>query len=314
VLLQKHTRTLTEVSNMSGQAGFIGLGHMGQEIARRLIEHGYALTIYDERPEAMESLRVAGANTAGSPAEVASTCDVVLACLPTPSIVADVVSGNRGLLEGSKLNTFIDLSTTGPVTAREIASTLTQAGIATLDAPVSGGVSGAKAGSLAIMVSGPKESAVEHKAMLEVIGKNIFYVGGEPGQGQMMKLLNNILSAGAFALTSEAMALGVKSGLNSDTMLAVFNASSGFNSATRDKFPTAVVTGTFDYGFAISLMCKDINLCLEQAEQYGVSMSVGQSVKQLWNYVASQRDGNSDVTTLAQEVEEWAGVKIRSQP
>lgn len=292
--------------------GFIGLGNIGQHMARRLVDHGYSLTVYDARPEAMYPFRDTGASIKNSPAEVANECEVVLVSLPTPQVVKEVALGEHGLREGSTITTYIDLSTTGPGVAQTVASGLGKNGISALDAPVSGGVPGAKAGSLAIMASGPKDLVDQHRAMLEIIGKNVFYVGAEPGFGQTLKLINNMLSAAAFALTSEAMTLGVKAGLDPDIMLAVLNESSGLNTATRDKFPKAVVNGKFDYGFALSLMCKDVNLCMEQADQYKVTMWVGQTVKQLWNFVATRRDGNSDFTTLAQEVESWAGVKVRS--
>lgn len=292
--------------------GFVGLGNMGRHMARRLLERGYRLTVHDVRPEAMAPLVDAGARAVGSPAEVAADCDAVLVSLPTPPVVRAVALGPDGLLEGPAMRTYIDLSTTGPAVARTVAAAMAERGVTVLDAPVSGGVMGAEVGSLAVMVAGPPQELERYRALLEIIGKNVFYVGAEPGHGQAMKLLNNLLSASAVAITSEAMALGVKLGLDPDTMLDVLNASSGHNTATRDKFPRAVLTGTFDFGFDLALMCKDVTLCLEQADAAQVPMWVGHSVKQLWNFVEALTDGPADFTTLARHVESWAGVEVRS--
>lgn len=300
-------------NDVAGLIGFIGLGNMGHEMTKRLVGHGFGLRVYDVRTEAMQPLLDAGATGAESPADLATQCDVVLVSLPTPQVVRQVALGEGGLIESEGLGTYIDLSTTGPTVSRDVAACLTERGIAVLDAPVSGGVPGARTGSLAIMASGPRDALERYRPVLQVIGKNVFYVGEQPGNGQAMKLLNNLLSASAFAITSEAMALGVKLGLDPKDMLEVLNVSSGMNTATRDKFPQSVVTGTFDYGFDIALMCKDINLCLAQADEQRVPMWLGQTVKQLWNFVQMHSEQGADFTTLARHVEQWAGVTVRSR-
>lgn len=299
--------------DFTGPVGFVGLGNMGHEMTQRLVARGFPLHVFDVQPAATKRLTDVGATAANSPAHLATQCEVVLVSLPTPQVVREVALGEGGLIEGEGLGTYIDLSTTGPMVSRAVAAELEAAGIAVLDAPVSGGVPGARAGSLSIMASGPEEVLEMYRPILEVIGKNVFYVGEQPGNGQAMKLLNNLLSASAFAITAEAMALGVKLGLDPDVMLEVLNVSSGMNTATRDKFPQVVVTGTFDYGFDIALMCKDINLCLDQADDQKVPMWVGQTVKQLWNFVEVLSERGADFTTLARHVESWAGVTVRSQ-
>ena len=190
------------------------------------------------------------------PKALADTVETVLVCLPTPDIVREVALGADGLVQGDRIKTYIDLSTTGPRTSMPIAEAMEEAGIVALDAPVSGGVAGAVAGTLAVMVSGPHNTHGHHRPMLEKIGKNVFYVGDKIGMGQLMKLLNNLLSGTALAVTSEAVALGIKAGIAPQMMIDVFNASSGLNTATEAKFPNAVLTRSFDIGFNTGLMFK----------------------------------------------------------
>ena len=282
---------------MSKHLGFIGLGNMGAPMAGRLLDAGYALTVFDTREDALRPFVAKGAQTASSPAALASAVDTVLVSLPTPDIVKRVVLGSDGLSSGTKLKTFVDLSTTGPRTAEEISKELAAKGIAALDSPVSGGVGGAQKGTLAVMVSGPKERFEALRPALEIIGK-VFYLGEKPGLGQMMKLANNLLSATALAITSEAMVLGVKAGLDPKVMLDVINAGSGRNSASQDKFPKSILPRTFYFGFANGLMYKDVKLCLEEASALGVPMWVASAVRQMWLLACTQMGPEQDFTTI----------------
>jgi hypothetical protein len=297
---------------VSKPLGFIGLGNMGAPMAGRLLDAGYALTVFDTRAEALRPFVAKGAQTASSPAALASAVDTVLVSLPTPDIVKQVVLGPDGLSSGTKLKTFVDLSTTGPRTAEEIAKELAVKGIAALDSPVSGGVGGAQKGTLAVMISGPKERFEALRPALEIIGK-VFYLGEKPGLGQMMKLVNNLLSATALAITSEAMVLGVKAGLDPKVMLDVINAGSGRNSASQDKFPKSILPRTFDFGFANGLMYKDVKLCLEEASALGVPMWVASAVRQMWLLACTQMGPEQDFTTIVKCVEQWAGVEVAAK-
>ncbi|HMI71066.1 MAG TPA: NAD(P)-dependent oxidoreductase, partial [Solirubrobacteraceae bacterium] len=245
-----------------------------------------------------------------SAAAVADVADIVLVSLPTPDVVRTVATGDRGLLGGKAIRTFVDLSTTGPPVAAEVAAKLAASGVACLDAPVSGGVAGAKAGSLTIMAAGDADVFERTRPLLETIGKNVVHVGDEPGQGQVAKVLNNLLSATALAITAEAVALGVRSGLSARTLVDVFSKSSGRNSATDDKFPRHVLPRTFGAGFRTELMNKDVQLCLAEAQRHGVPMMVGGSVAQLWSLAAATADDGADCTEIVQMVERWAGVVI----
>jgi 3-hydroxyisobutyrate dehydrogenase-like beta-hydroxyacid dehydrogenase len=289
--------------------GFVGVGRMGGPMVRRLIEAGFELTIYDKSDAAIAPLIKLGATRADSPAAVASAAAIVLASLPTPPIVQSVALGPNGIGDGSKVKIFIDVSTTGATVAARVAEGLAARRITAVDAPVSGGIAGAVKGTLAVMVSCPENIYPEVKPVLEVIGK-LFYVGKRPGQGQTMKLLNNLLSGTAMAISSEALVMGVKAGLDPQQIVDVINAGSGRNSATQDKIPRCVIPRTFDFGFAIGLLNKDIRLCLEEAEAMGIPMVVGTAVRQLLAITIATEGPDADLTEVVKSVERWAGVKV----
>ena len=291
--------------------GFIGVGRMGMHMAGRLLEAGYQLTIYDTNETAMARLEQRGAKCAGSPVEVASAAENVLVSLPTPDVVKAVALSPTGVVNGKKIKTFIDLSTTGPRVATEVADGLAAKGITLVDAPVSGGPSGAEKGTLAVMVSCQRALADQLRPVFDVIGK-FFWIGPKPGMGQTMKLVNNILSASAICMTSEALVMGAKAGLDADTMIAVINSGSGRNTATEDKFPRCVLPRRFDFGFATELLYKDVRLCLEEGDALGVPMFVGNAVKQLLAVAKATQGPASDITEIVRALEHWAGTEVRA--
>src|SRR6516162_7280552 len=176
--------------------GFIGLGNMGAHMARRLLEAGHRVVVYDTRQEAIGNLAVRGAVAARSPAEVADAAETVMVSLPTPDVVLAVAAGPGGVIEGKRVRRFVDLSTTGAVMAQRIFELLRARDIVQIDSPVSGGVRGAEKGTLAVMVSGPRADVTAVEPALKAIGA-IFVLGERPGLGQTMKLVNNVLSAAA---------------------------------------------------------------------------------------------------------------------
>jgi 3-hydroxyisobutyrate dehydrogenase-like beta-hydroxyacid dehydrogenase len=291
---------------MSEEIGFIGVGKMGRPMAGRLLDAGHRVHVFDARRDAVDAIVGKGGVAAASPADVASKAETVLVSLPTPDIVKQVALGSGGIAEGSRIKTYVDLSTTGPRVAVEVAAALAEKGITALDAPVSGGVGGAEKGTLSVMVSGPHNLAGALRPLFEVIGK-YFYIGGKPGMGQLMKLANNMLSATTLAASAEIMVMGVKGGLDPRVMIDVINVSSGGNTALRDKFPKAVLPRSFDYGFATGLMYKDVRLCLEEAEAIGASMWVSNLVRHLWTQSNAQFGPESDFTNVVRLFEAWAG-------
>jgi 3-hydroxyisobutyrate dehydrogenase-like beta-hydroxyacid dehydrogenase len=289
--------------------GFIGLGKMGQPMARRLIEAGHSLVIYDTRNDAVAPLVALGAKVASSPQDVADRVETVMASLPSLQISKKVATGEGGVIHGKKVKRFIDLSTTGSSMAAEIAAILATKNIVQIDSPVSGGVGGATKGTLAVMVSGPQADIDVVKDALGVFG-TVFVIGSKPGMAQTMKVANNFLSATAMAATSEAIAMGVKAGLDPVVMIDVINAGSGRNTASTGKFPTTILTRTFDYGFATALMLKDVRLCADEARALDVPNHVMSAVLDQWELTDKEFGGDSDFTAIVQMIERRAGVTV----
>ena len=291
------------------EIGFIGLGKMGTPMARRLIEAGHQLTVFDTNKAAVDKFTALGAQAASSPKDVADRCETVLASLPSLQASLDVATGPGGVIEGGRVKRFVDLSTVGSQMAVKIHGLLAKNNIVQIDCPVSGGVGGAEKGTLAVMVSGPRGDFELLKPALGVIGK-LFFIGEKPGSAQTMKLANNLLSATAMVATSEAVVMGVKSGLDPAVMIDVINAGSGMNTASRDKFPRSVLPRSFDFGFATGLMVKDVRLALDEMKSLGLSMEVAEAVGRLWEVVIKDQGADSDFTAAIKPIEKAAGVIV----
>lgn len=293
-----------------GTFGFIGVGRMGAPMTTRLLNNGHRVYVCDPDESAIAALEKIGAQRAGSAAQVGSLADTVFFSLPNPEIVHNVALGRGGVIEGTRVRRVVDFSTIGPRTAGVVAKALAAREVAYVDAPVSGGIAGARNGTLAVMVSCAKEVFAELEPVLKTFGK-VFHLGERPGQAQTMKLANNLLAAAAIAVSSEAIVMGVKAGLDPKTMLDVLNAGSGRNSATQDKFPRSVLPRTFDFGFATGLSYKDVRLCVDEAEALGVPMIVGAAVREMLAVTNAVYGADSDFTSLCKVVESWAGVEVR---
>ena len=290
--------------------GFIGLGDMGGPMAGRLLDAGYTLSVYDVREDVMAAAVAKGAHACSSPADVANREATVMVSLPTPDVVRAVALGPDGIAEGSAVKTYIDLSTSGAITAKAVSEGLGAKGIQALDCPVSGGIRGAEAGTLSLMLSGPEALIDANRPALEVIGDNLFFIGAEPGLGQTMKLVNNFLSAANNIAAAEACVMGAKAGIDSKVLLDVINASSGYNSATQDKYPFSVLTRTFAKSMKQKLLLKDVALCMSEAEAMKVPMWLGNTVRQFLSYAVSQGTGEDTSVSLIKHVEGWAGTEF----
>lgn len=292
---------------MSDRLGFIGLGRMGALMSKRLVDAGFTVTGYDPDTGAMEAFAAAGGAIANSEASVAEASDVVFLSLPSPQVVAKV---SATLADTGGVRTVVDVSTTGPTVAKEASAALGTKGIYWFDCPVSGGLKGARDGTLAVMVSGPEAEYEVIRTTLEHFGKP-FFVGEGAGLAQVAKLANNMLAAAAMVVSSEAMVMGVKAGINPNVLLDIFNASTGRNSATQDKFPRSVLPGTFDFGFHSGLSYKDVRLCVDESEALGVPMIAGAVVRQILAATVAKYGPTSDFTSIVKITEEWAGVEVR---
>ncbi|WAJ47896.1 NAD(P)-dependent oxidoreductase [Mycobacterium sp. Aquia_216] len=282
---------------------------MGFPMTRRLLSEGHDVIAFDTRSTALERIVSLGARAASSAKEVADHAETVLASLPSPAASLEVASGVTGVIEGSRIKHYLDLSTVGTRTAVQIHDRLAERGIVAFDSPVSGGVGGAEKGSLAVMVSGPRSEFDVVRPVLEKIGRP-FYIGEKPGSAQTMKLANNILAANVLVATSEVVVMGVKAGLDPAVMVEVLNAGSGATSASRDKFPRAVLPRTFDYGFATGLMVKDVRLYLDEARALGVPVDVAATIGRLWEAAALDQGADSDFTAVIKPFEKAAGVTV----
>jgi 3-hydroxyisobutyrate dehydrogenase-like beta-hydroxyacid dehydrogenase len=285
---------------------------MGGPMASRLLDAGHELVVFDTNPDATAPLAARGARVAASAGEVASLVSIVFVSLPTPPIVQTVALSPGGLISGSTVKTIIDTSTTGPGVAGIVAKALAEKGITYVDSPVSGGIAGAVKGTLAVMVACPRATFDEVEPILKNFGKT-FYTGDKAGLAQTAKLANNLLAAAAMVISSEAVVMGVKAGLDPQVLIDIINAGSGRNSATQDKFPRAVLTRSFDFGFATGLSYKDVRLCVDEAEALGVPMVAGAAVRQMLAVTQARFGPTSDFTSIARVVEEWAGVEIKSK-
>lgn len=276
--------------------GFIGLGTMGNPMASHLVSAGYDLTVFDVDMSNIEPLSGEGVDAAPDAQAVGAAADVVVLSLPDPETVVTVIEQlEPGLSPG---DVIIDTTTSTPGTTESIATELADQDIDVLGAPVSGGASGAQSGTLTTMVGGAAETVEDCRPIMGAYASDVIHVGDSPGYGHAMKLLNNYLSFLALLGTSEAVALGERVGLDAETMVEVFSASSGRNSATEDKFPEYVIPGTYDHGFKLGLMSKDSDLLTSFAKENDVPLLLGGVVDNLIRYARAEEGPDADMTRV----------------
>ena len=274
--------------------GFIGLGQMGSPMAANIASNGFNLSVFDKSKTAYQSIE--NVFVAESLEHLAANTDIIFLSLPDATASLEVA---QELAETTELNTsiIIDLSTIGIDASRKARNTLDEAGVTYIDAPVSGGQSGARKGTITIMWAGPLTILKDCRKVMMSFCKNLFHVGEEAGQGQALKILNNFLSATAMAATSEAIAFGITQGLNMKTILDVVNLSTGQNTATNDKFPNRILTNTYDAGFKTNLLTKDMQLFMESAKLSDTPIVIAEAVMGLWKE-CNKALPNSDFTQI----------------
>ena len=297
---------------MTTTLGYLGLGNMGQPMAGRLLDAGHKLAVRDISEAAMAPLLERQAQSASSAKDLADKAEIVICSLPSNAAIRNALLGPDGLIEGGRMRVYVSAGTTGSAFATEISDALAAKGIATLEAPISGGPPGARAGTLSVMVSGPKEVYDEVEPYLRAYGKTLVYCGDKPGLAQVLKLANNILFATALVATSEAMAMGVKAGLDPAIMLEAIQAGTGRNSAIEQIIPESVMTRSFDFGAALEILMKDVDLALAEGEKQGVPQFVCQQTRQILMLAMHKGGAKRDLSEIAKLVEGWAGVEIAS--
>jgi 3-hydroxyisobutyrate dehydrogenase-like beta-hydroxyacid dehydrogenase len=281
---------------------------MGGAMARRLIDGGFNVICFDIDPDKTAAMAELGAKIAESPRSVADYAEIVLACLPTEEASRTVSSG---IAQGRVTKVYVETSTIGQRTILSIADELGKQGIATLDMPVSGGPSWAREGRLTGILSGPADARAQAAAVLNCIAGRVIVVGDIPGQGQIAKIVNNMLSLSGMMIACEAIVAGVKAGVDAEKLLEVINAGTGRNSATVDKFPKAILPRTFNYGGPIGLGIKDLSLYLDLNPIPIAGGSLGVKVMDLWERITDDLGENADLSEMVRYFEKRAGVEVR---
>ncbi|MBK1658335.1 NAD(P)-dependent oxidoreductase [Paracraurococcus ruber] len=292
--------------------GFLGLGQMGAPMAERLLAPGIRLHVFDPREAAMAPFVARGAQAHASPKSVADAAGIVFACLPSGMVSEAAALGPDGVFHGAAIRIHAEMSTIGRPVVQRIAAGLAPRGIALVDAPISGGPAGARAGTLAMLAAGAPAAVAALRPYLERIGSRVFVLGEQPGQGQVMKLVNNLIFAANAVAAFEGFALGAKAGLDPDTMVAMVNAGTGRNFATEAIMPK-VLSGAFGFGAAIAVVDKDVTLGLEEGRAQDVPMWAIEQAARVWRFAAGQGHGGEDIAELARIMEGWAGAQIRSR-
>ena len=302
----------------AGVVGFAGLGNMGIPMTRRLVGAGYQVRGYDISADAVAALEAIGASDAGGGvtavadlAAVGDGADAVILMLPDSDIVERVVLARlasepapadgttSGLLASLAAgSTIIDMSSSDPARTRVLAAQVALAGVTLIDAPVSGGVSGARAGTLMIMVGGPAVAFERFAPMLATLGKKVVHAG-DVGAGHAVKALNNLMSAAHLLASSEALIAGRRFGLDPAVMLEIVNGASGRSGSTENKWPNYVLTEKYDAGFSIRLMVKDVKLALSIEHATGVPSAASEAVVATWEAALADLPPDADHTAIA---------------
>ena len=291
--------------------GFIGIGQMGKHMARHVLEAGYELVVHDLAKDAASPLLQKGAAWADSPKQVAQTCRMVFASLPTPKHVEEVVYGAQGLKAGWQSgDIFVDMSTNSPTTIQKIAADAKTMGVFVLDAPVSGGTTGADKGTLAIMVGGDSAALDKVRKVLETMSQKIFPVG-PVGCGNIAKLVNNLIALTTNTITAEGFVLGVKAGIDPGVLYDIIRVSTG-NSWSLEQMSSTVLKGNFEPGFKLSLGRKDMALALTLGQETGVALDVCNVVQRKLDAAMEAGYSEKSVQAVILPMEEKYDVKVRS--
>jgi 3-hydroxyisobutyrate dehydrogenase len=296
-------------AGMATSVGFIGVGNMGNPMASNVLKTGFPLIVYDRSPQAMENLLQAGAHPAASAREVAEGSEIVLTSLPASPDVEAVYLEPGGLVESAKPGTIlIDLSSVFPSTPRKIEPQATARGVYFLEAPVSGGVTGARAATLAIMVGGDPEVLTRAQPVLRAIGPNIFHVG-PVGAGNTVKAINNMMASVNALAMMEGLALGVKAGLDPMTIYEVVKASSG-GSKALERIPNSLIPRRFEPGFKVQLMNKDLETFNTIAKALHVPVSFANVAQQYQQMAIAAGLAEQDTSVVMTLIERLAAVEV----
>jgi 3-hydroxyisobutyrate dehydrogenase-like beta-hydroxyacid dehydrogenase len=292
--------------------GFIGLGKMGRPMARNIMSGGYPLVVANRSQQVVQELAGEGAKAAASFAELAGLAEIVCLCLPVPATVEEVVLGPGGVAEGIKPGSVVvDFSTIGPGTCRSVASALKEKDVAYVDAPVSGGTTGAEAGTLTVMVGGDKAQYERALPVLQRVGKKIVYAG-PVGAGAVVKLMNQLLVGINLAGAAEAMVLGTKAGVDPTLLLETIASATGNSMQLQRCFPDMILKGNFDAMFSVDLLHKDLSLGVEVGKENRVRLLLGALAVQVFEEAREAGFGEQDIAAVIRPLEALAKVEVRA--
>lgn len=295
------------------RVAFVGLGTMGGQMARRLAATGYTVAGYDLSAARLRDAGAAGVAPAASPAAAATGADVVLSSLPDPAAVRQAYLGADGVLAGARRGaTWVDLSTIDPDTWREVGAAAAAVGVDCLDAPVSGGPAEAGTGQLVFLVGGDAAVLERCRPVLATLGTDVHHVG-PLGAGQVVKIVNNVMSMGNVAIAAEAMVLGVKAGVDPQRLFDILSTSGGRSHHFLKRFPN-VLAGDFAPRFGIALSRKDLSLAMALAARLEMPMLVTATVRQVYEAAHAQGLGDLDMAGITRLYEQWTGVSVRGKP
>jgi len=299
---------------MKRKIGFIGLGAMGNHMAKNLIKAGYDLTVYDINPRPVEELVSLGAKKAKSCSETAKVGEVVITMLPADDEVKAAVLGPEGVLEGAKAGTvLIDMSSIAPHTSKQVAAEVQKKGVKFLDAPVSGGTGGAEKATLTIMVGGDKTLLDEHMEILQTLGKTIYHVG-DVGMGETVKMVNQMLVGINLTGIVEALVMGTKLGVKPEVLYKVIRASSGNSFMLDSRVPNYIFSGNFTQpGFAVDLLRKDLGLALESGKVNKIPLFMTGQAYQYFTRATAEGLGKKDMSAVVELLEKTAGIQVRGK-
>lgn len=293
--------------------GFIGLGNMGRPMVGNLLDAGYELVVNDLVEDAAAELVGRGAVWGATPRQVAAASDVVFTSLPGPAELESLLTGTDGVLAGARPGSYlVDVSTGSPAHIRRMGDLARSAGVEVLDAPLSGGVRGARKGTLTVMVGGSPEAFEYCEPLFEVIGEFVVHVG-PLGAGHVTKLVNNLMGLSNAVSSMEAMAIGVAAGVDPETLLEVVEHGTGSSHMTRTLFPYLILKANFDpVRFSVALAVKDVDLALELADQVGAPVKVAAAVRQALADAADSGLADADISRYITLLEDAVGVEVRS--
>ena len=292
--------------------GFVGLGIMGKPMAKNLLKAGFGITFYARRPEVVDEMKALGAEAVDSAMAVARATDIVLTIVTADPEVREVILGENGVLEGaSEGDLIVDMSTISPLTIREIAERAGEKGVHVMDAPVSGGDTGAIAGTLTIIAGGRTEDFDRCQDIFKAMGKdeNIFHVG-DVGVGQTVKIVNQLIGGISMAAISEALALGIKAGADPDVMRQVVGVSSGNSTLFQARVADFLLKDSFEPGFLLDLMKKDMGIAVDLGKALDVPLPLGAGAYQMYAAASCLGAGYLDFSAVSRAVEQMSGVKI----